>query len=69
MGNIQKALQKYVGFDGMNSDYCDKIEELLDMAQAWALDVEDIYNKAEVHSINTSKGDSSDMECSQTILR
>ena len=33
MGNIQKALQKYVGFDVMDPVYCDKIEELLDMAQ------------------------------------
>ena len=25
MGNIQKALQRYVGFDGMDPDYCDSI--------------------------------------------
>ena len=58
MGNIQKALQRYVGFDGMDPDYCDGIEELMDGVQKWAQDIEEIYNKAEVHSINTSKGDS-----------
>ena len=25
MGNIQKALQRYVGFDGTDPDYCDSI--------------------------------------------
>ena len=34
MGNIQKALQRYVGFDGMNPEYCDRIEDLMDKAQA-----------------------------------
>ena len=33
----------------------------MDKAQAWCLDIEDIYNKAEVHSINTSKGDAADV--------
>ena len=27
----------------------------MDRAQAWCLDIEEIYNKAEVHSINTSQ--------------
>ena len=61
IGNVQKALQKYVGLNGMDSDYCSKIGELMDKAQAWCLDIEDIYNKAEVHSINTSKGDAADV--------
>ena len=61
IGNIQKALQKYVGFDGMDSEYCDMIGELMDKAQGWGLDIEEFYNKAEVHSINTSKGDASDV--------
>ena len=60
-GNIQKALQKYVGLSGMDSEYCDRIGELTDRAQAWCLDFEELYNKAEVHSINTSKGDASDV--------
>ena len=34
-GNIQKALQRYDGFSGMDSVYCDKIGELMDKAQAW----------------------------------
>ena len=46
IGNVQKALQKYVGFTGMESDYCDRIGDFM----------EELYNKAEVHSINTSKG-------------
>ena len=38
MGNIQKALHKYVGFEGMDPDYCDGIGDLMDRAQAWCLD-------------------------------
>ena len=53
MGNVQKALQKYVGYSGMDSYYCDRISDLMDRAQNWCLDIEEIYNKAEVHSINT----------------
>ena len=41
MGNIQKALQRYVGFDGMNAEYCDRIEALMDRAQAWCQDIEE----------------------------
>ena len=33
----------------------------MDRAQVWCLDIEDIYNKAEVHSINTPKGDTEDV--------
>ena len=49
-GNIQKALQRNVGFNGMDPD-----------AQARCHDIEELYNKAEVHSINTSKGDAADV--------
>ena len=45
----------------MDSEYCDGIGNLIDRAQAWCLDIKELYNKAEVHSINTSKGDASDM--------
>ena len=61
IGNIQKALQRYVGFNGMDPEYCDQIGELMDDAQAWCQDIEELYNKAGVHSINTSKGDSVDV--------
>ena len=54
MGNIQKVLQRYVGFDGINAEYCNRIEDLMDRAQAWCQDIEELYNKAEVHFINTS---------------
>ena len=39
IGNIPKALQKYVGFNGMDSEYCDRIGELMDRAQpgVWIL--------------------------------
>ena len=33
----------------------------MDKAQAWSQDIEELYNKADVHSINTSKGDSLDV--------
>ena len=59
--NIQKALQKYIGFKGMQSSYCDEIDKLMDRAQNWGLEIEREYNKAEVHSINTSKGDTEDV--------
>ena len=61
IGNVQKALQKYVGFSGMDSEYCYLIGKLMDKAQAWCLDIEELYNKAEVHSINTSQGDAADV--------
>ena len=61
IGNIQKALQRYVKFSGMDSEYCVLINELLDDAENWCLKVEVLYNKAEIHSINTSKGDTADV--------
>ena len=66
---LQKALQKYEGFSEMDSEYCDWIGELMDKAQAWCLDIEELYNKAEVHSINTSKGDAADVGIFLTILK
>ena len=61
IGNMQKGLQKYFGFEGMDSEYCDRIEVLMDQAHNWCLNIEDLYNKTEVHSINTSKGDLTDV--------
>ena len=61
VGNIQKYLQKYVNFPGMDSAYCDNINDLMDRAETWCLNTERLYNLAEVHSINTSKGDTSDV--------
>ena len=34
----------------------------MDRAQAWCLDMKELYNKAEVHSINISKSDASGVE-------
>ena len=61
ISNVQKALEKYVGFSGMYSKYSDSIGKLMDRAQAWCLDIKEIYKKAQVHSINTSKGDAADV--------
>ena len=61
IGNIQKSLQRYVKFSGMESEYCDAINDLLNDAENWCLKVEMLYNKAEIHSINTSKGDTADV--------
>ena len=69
IGNVQKAQQKYLGFSGMDSEYFDWLEELMDKAQAWCLDIEELYNKAEVHSINTSRVMLPMLEYFLTILR
>jgi len=50
-----------VKFPGKDYEYCDDINKFLDSAENWCLRVEELYNKAEVHSINTSKGESSDV--------
>ena len=39
IGNIQKELQRYVGFSGMDPEYCDRIGELMDDTQAWCQDI------------------------------
>ena len=59
--NIQKALEKYVGFNNIDSQYCDKVGEVMDKAQNWCLEIEQEYNKAEIYSSNTSKGDTEDV--------
>ena len=61
IGHIQKSLQKYVNFPGMDEDYCDVINDLLDRAESWCRKIEELYNKAEVHSINSSRGDAADV--------
>ena len=45
----------------MDPVYCDRIGELMDDVQAWCQDIEELYNKADVHSINTSIGDAADV--------
>ena len=61
LGSIQKSLQKYITFSGVEYDYCDEINEFLDYAENWCLKVEEMYSAEEVHSINTSKGDMADV--------
>ena len=41
----------------------------MDNAQAWCMNIEDMYNKAEVHSINTSKGHTADVEFFLIMLK
>ena len=69
IGNIQKALWKYVGFSGIDPVFCDGIGELIDRAQAWCLDIEELYNEVEFHSINTSKWYASDLGVLLTMLK
>ena len=57
VGKMQKSLKRYVGFEDIDVNNCNKIENLMDKAQIWAMDVEEVYNKAEIYSINTTKGD------------
>ena len=61
VGTIQKSLQSYVKFSEMDFEYCDAINDLLDDVENWCLKVERLCNKAEIHSINTSKGDTADV--------
>ena len=46
IGNIQRALQKYIGFNSIDSLYCNKVGEVMDDAQTWCMNVEEMYNKA-----------------------
>ena len=48
MGNIQKSLQRYVGCDGKDPEYCNEIENLMDRAQVWGY-------RRNLRNINTSK--------------
>ena len=61
IGSIQKSLQKYVKFSEMDMQYCEAIDDLLDEAETWCSKVEELYNEAEIHSINMSKGDIADI--------
>ena len=61
VGHIQKALQRYVKFPGMDTEYCDYINVLMDIAENWCMKIEELYTKAEIHSINSSKGDSNNV--------
>ena len=45
----------------MDPVYCNRIGELMDDAQAQCQDIEELFNKAKVHSINTSKGNAVDV--------
>ena len=40
VGHIQKALQRFVKFPGIDAEYCDYINDLMDIAENWCLNVE-----------------------------
>ena len=61
VGSIQKNLQRYVKFPEMDTQYCDVVNDLLDEAESCCSKVEELYNRAEIHSINMSKGDIADI--------
>ena len=61
VAHFQKALQAYVKFSNTDSEYIDFVEDLMDRAGNWCVKIEDLYNKAEIHSINSSKGDTNDV--------
>ena len=47
---------KYLSYDGMDGEYYQSIETLLNCANDWIIGVERIYSISEVHSIASSKG-------------
>ena len=57
----EKALLRYLSYPGNNSDYCDHISSVLNRAESWSLQIVQAYTDAEIHSINTSIGDASDV--------
>ena len=48
VGKMQKSLKRYVGFEDIDVNNCNKIENLMDKAQIWAMDVVEVYNRAEL---------------------
>ena len=56
VAHLQKALQSYVKFPGTDPEYIYFIEDLMDRAEGWCVKIE------EIHSINSSKGDTNDVE-------
>ena len=50
-----------MSFEEIESKFCDEVKNLMDKDQLWCLNIEELYNKTEVHSINTSKGDAADV--------
>ena len=54
--NCQELLMKYLSYEGIDGDYYQSIETLLDNANDWIIGVERVYALSEVHSIANSKG-------------
>ena len=55
------ALEKYIKIPGASAEYVDEVSTTLVEASEWCLRIEALYAKMEIHSINNSKGDTSDV--------
>ena len=55
------ALEKYIKIPGDSAEYVDEVSTTLVEASEWCLRIEALYAKMEIHSINNSKGDTSDV--------
>ena len=55
------ALEKYIKIPGASAEYVDEVSTTLVEAREWCLRIETLYAKMEIHSINNSKGDTSDV--------
>ena len=44
----EKSLLRYLSFPDIDNSYCDRIYDLLDRAESWALNMVQAYNNAEV---------------------
>ena len=50
-------LMKYISYDGTDSDFYTSIKSLLDHANEWIMNVEQIYSSSEAHASGNVKGD------------
>ena len=57
---MQKQIYHLISVQ-ISQEFCNEVENLMDKAQDWCLNIKDLYNKTEVHSINTSKGDAANV--------
>ena len=61
VSNCGNALEKYIKIPGASAEYVDQVSTTLVEASEWCLWIEALYAKMEIHSINNSKGDTSDV--------
>ena len=61
VSNCGTALEKYIKLPGASAEYVDQVSTTLVEASEWWLRIEALYAKMEIHSIDNSKGDTSDL--------